>query len=79
MLSIGRRRWTARTARRPGSGGAPVCGNQTLGTALFRYDGSLLRGLDADGYALPYVHDLMQASAAEFELLRQGAAGASRK
>ena len=53
----------------------PLYRNQALGIALFSYDGGLYWGLNADWDALPDLHDLVGALTAEFELLRQAAAG----
>jgi WS/DGAT/MGAT family acyltransferase len=54
----------------------PLYRNQSLGIALFSYDGGLFWGLNADWDALPDVHDLVRALALEFEALRKAAAGA---
>jgi WS/DGAT/MGAT family acyltransferase len=57
----------------------PLYRNQALGIALFSYNGGLFWGLNADWDALPDLHDLVEALAAEFELLRRAAGGARRK
>jgi WS/DGAT/MGAT family acyltransferase len=57
----------------------PLYRNQALGIALFSYDGGLYWGLNADWDALPDLHDLVAALAAEFELLRRTATGSRRK
>ncbi|HTF34263.1 MAG TPA: wax ester/triacylglycerol synthase family O-acyltransferase [Myxococcota bacterium] len=56
----------------------PLYRNQALGIALFSYDGGLYWGLNADWDALPDLHDLVDALAAEFELLRKAAADGGR-
>jgi len=53
----------------------PLYRNQALGIALFSYDGGLYWGLNADWDALPDLHDLAEALAAEFEALRRAASG----
>jgi len=57
----------------------PLYRNQALGIALFSYNGCLFWGLNADWDALPDLHDLVGALAAEFELLRRAAGSARRK
>jgi WS/DGAT/MGAT family acyltransferase len=57
----------------------PLYRNQALGIALFSYDGGLFWGLNADWDALPDVHDLVEALAAEFELLCLAVGGPRRE
>ena len=57
----------------------PLYRNQALGIALFSYDGGLYWGLNADWDALPDLHDLAGALAAEFDTLRKAAAGSGRR
>jgi diacylglycerol O-acyltransferase len=57
----------------------PLYRNQALGIALFSYNGGLFWGLNADWDALPDLHDLVGALAAEFELLRHEAGSAGRQ
>ncbi|HBZ70873.1 MAG TPA: wax ester/triacylglycerol synthase family O-acyltransferase [Deltaproteobacteria bacterium] len=57
----------------------PLYRNQALGIALFSYNGGLYWGLNADWDALPDLHDLVNDLAAEFELLRDAAAGGGRR
>jgi diacylglycerol O-acyltransferase / wax synthase len=47
----------------------PLYNNQALGIALFSYDGRLWWGFNADWDALPDLHDLVGAVAAEFAAL----------
>jgi len=54
----------------------PLYRNQALGIALFSYNGCLFWGLNADWDALPDLHDLAEALAAEFMSLRREAGGA---
>jgi WS/DGAT/MGAT family acyltransferase len=49
----------------------PLFENQTLGIALFSYDGSLFWGFNADWDAVPDLHDFVQAIDDEFETLRK--------
>jgi WS/DGAT/MGAT family acyltransferase len=51
----------------------PLYRNQALGIALFSYDGGLFWGLNADWDALPDLHRLVVALAADFEELRKAA------
>jgi WS/DGAT/MGAT family acyltransferase len=51
----------------------PLYRNQALGIALFSYDGGLFWGLNADWDALPDLHELVDALAAEFDALRAAA------
>ncbi|HEB91374.1 MAG TPA: wax ester/triacylglycerol synthase family O-acyltransferase [Deltaproteobacteria bacterium] len=51
----------------------PLAFNQALGIALFRYDGTLFWGLNADWDALPDVHDLVGFIDEEFEALLKAA------
>ncbi|MGH7790376.1 MAG: WS/DGAT/MGAT family O-acyltransferase, partial [Candidatus Binatia bacterium] len=51
----------------------PLFANQGLGIALFSYDGGLYWGFNADWDALPDLHDLVDAVAAECETLRRAA------
>jgi diacylglycerol O-acyltransferase len=57
----------------------PLYRNQALGIALFSYDGGLFWGLNADWDALPDLHLLVEALAAEFEALRRAAGIAERR
>lgn len=57
----------------------PLYRNQALGVALFSYDGALYWGLNADWDALPDLHDLVDALAAEFEALRNAALSGGRR
>ncbi len=52
----------------------PLYKNQALGIALFSYNGRLFWGFNADWDAVPDLHDLVNAVAREFELLRAAAA-----
>jgi WS/DGAT/MGAT family acyltransferase len=52
----------------------PLYRNQTLGIALFSYDGGLYWGLNADWDRVPDLHDLAEALALEFEALRKASA-----
>jgi WS/DGAT/MGAT family acyltransferase len=51
----------------------PLYENQALGIALFSYHGGLFWGLNADWDALPDLHRLADALAADFEELRKAA------
>lgn len=51
----------------------PLYKNQALGIALFSYHGGLFWGLNADWDALPDLHRLVDALAADFEELRKAA------
>ena len=57
----------------------PLYRNQALGIALFSYDGSLFWGLNADWDALPDLHRLVDALAADFEELRKAAGGQAER
>jgi diacylglycerol O-acyltransferase len=52
----------------------PLNRNQALGIALFSYNGGLFWGFNSDWDALPDLHDLVDATRKEFELLRTAAA-----
>jgi len=52
----------------------PLYRNQTLGIALFSYDGGLFWGLNADWDRVPDLHELAEALALEFEALRKASA-----
>jgi len=54
----------------------PLFENQAVGVALFSYDGGLHWGFNSDWDAVPDLHDLVDATAAEFGLLRKMAAEA---
>jgi hypothetical protein len=56
----------------------PLNRNQALGIALFSYNGMLFWGFNADWDAVPDLHDLVDATRKEFELLRAAAAHAPR-
>ena len=49
----------------------PLFTNQTLGIALFSYDGGLHWGFNADWDKLPDLHDFVQMIETEFEALRK--------
>jgi WS/DGAT/MGAT family acyltransferase len=49
----------------------PLYRNQTLGIALFSYDGGLYWGLNADWDRVPDLHELAELLALEFEALRK--------
>ena len=51
----------------------PLNRNQALGIALFSYNGMLFWGFNADWDAVPDLHDLVDATRKEFELLRDAA------
>jgi diacylglycerol O-acyltransferase / wax synthase len=51
----------------------PLYRNQALGIALFSYNGGLFWGFNADWDAVPDLHDLVVAVAADFEHLRKAA------
>ena len=53
----------------------PLFRNQALGVALFSYDGRLYWGFNADWDAVPDLHELVEAVAVEFALLRDAASG----
>jgi diacylglycerol O-acyltransferase / wax synthase len=53
----------------------PLFRGQALGVALFSYDGRLEWGFNADWDALPDLHELVEAVAVEFALLRDAASG----
>jgi hypothetical protein len=52
----------------------PLNRNQALGIALFSYNGKLFWGFNADWDALPDLHELVDATQREFEMLRDAAA-----
>ncbi|HUI25816.1 MAG TPA: WS/DGAT domain-containing protein, partial [Candidatus Kryptonia bacterium] len=52
----------------------PLYRNQALGIALFSYENGLYWGFNADWDAVPDLHDVVDAVAAEFELFRGAAA-----
>lgn len=52
----------------------PLNRNQALGIALFSYNKGLYWGFNADWDAIPDLHDLVEAVAKEFTLLRNAAA-----
>jgi len=54
----------------------PLYRNQAVGIALVSYAGQLFWGFHADWDAVPDLHDLVEATAADFESLRKAAAGA---
>ncbi len=49
----------------------PLFQQQTLGIALFSYDGALFWGLNADWDAMPDLHDLLGLLQDEFDVLRK--------
>ena len=49
----------------------PLFARQAAGIALFSYDGGLYWGFHADWDAVPDLHDLVEAVAEEFEILRK--------
>ena len=51
----------------------PLNRNQALGIALFSYNGGLFWGFNADWDAVPDLHELVEAVAKEFDLLRKAA------
>jgi diacylglycerol O-acyltransferase / wax synthase len=52
----------------------PLNRNQALGIALFSYNGKLFWGFNADWDALPDLHELVDATGRELELIRDAAA-----
>jgi diacylglycerol O-acyltransferase len=52
----------------------PLYRNQALGIALFSYNGKLFWGFNADWDAVPDLHELVEATSTEFNLLRDTAA-----
>jgi diacylglycerol O-acyltransferase / wax synthase len=52
----------------------PLNHGQALGIALFSYDGGLFWGFNADWDVIPDLHDLVEATQKEFELLQAAAA-----
>jgi WS/DGAT/MGAT family acyltransferase len=53
----------------------PLGPNQTLGVALFSYDGGLYWGFNADWDVIPDLHDFVEAVQAEFDEICRAAAG----
>ena len=53
----------------------PLFRGQALGVALFSYDGRLWWGFNADWDALPDLHDLIEATAHELDVLERAAGG----
>jgi len=54
----------------------PLYRNQALGIALFSYNGKLFWGFNADWDAVPDLHELVEATQREFEMLCEAAAQA---
>jgi diacylglycerol O-acyltransferase len=54
----------------------PLFHNQTVGIALFSYNGTLFWGFNADWDAVPDLHDLVAGVAKEFVRLKEAAAAA---
>jgi len=51
----------------------PLYRNQALGIALFSYNGKLFWGFNADWDAVPDLHELVEATSTEFNVLRDAA------